>query len=242
MKTVLNRSILAQAAAFAFTTYSLFCISSSAANAQTAIAAPIQNWSYVRHSSTATEGALRGQAEVISAYGTYRYLDSLAVINQQEAYRRAIENRHAQIVRYFEQRAIVFEYREKYWPKAFVGEPRRQAIERAKPKKLTARQFDVQTGKLNWPYELKDAKYKDAKDTIDRYFARDSGQERGMGTECEVEVTRLCLAMKKLVCDRSNDLTSNQKIYTVDFLDSVIRECSTPLMTALDRDEEMGAE
>jgi len=243
MKNVSIRTVFFQTTAYALATYSLFYVNLSDANAQPAIAAPIQNWSYIHHSSTATEGALRGQAEVISAAGTYRYMDSLAIVNYQEAYRRAIENRHARVKRYFEERAIVFEYREKYWPKAFVGEPRRLANERAMPKKLTTRQFNGQKGTLNWPYELKDAKYKVAKDTIDGYFAHANGHERGMGTECEVEVTRLCSAMKTLVFDRSNDFTPDQKIYTSEFLRSVIRECQTPFLIALERDrDEMGAE
>jgi len=243
MKAVSNRAIFFQAVTYALATCFLFYINLSDANAQPAIAAPMQNWSYIHHSSTATEGALRGRAEVISAVGTYVYLDSLAIVNYQEAYRRAIENRHAQVQRYFEQRGIVFEYRKKYWPKAFAGEPRRLSMERAMPKKLTSSQFNDQTGSLSWPYELKDAKYKDAKDTIDRYFARGNGQNRGMGTECEVEVTRLCTAMEKLLCDRNNDLTPNQKFYTSEFIRSVVRESQTPFLATLDLDEDdMGAE
>lgn len=228
MKKLLNRSIFTQAALTTLATFGLFNANFSGAIAQPAIAAPIANWSYIHHSSTATEGALRGQAEVISAAATYRYMHSLAVVNYQEAYRRAIENRHAQVQRYFEDRAIVFEFREKYWPKAFVGEPRRLAMEHAKPKKLTASQFNLHTGVLKWPYELNDVKYQDAKFVIDRYFARRNDQDRGWGTECEVEVTRLCKAMEKLVFDRSCDLTPDQKIYTSNFLLSVIRESQTP--------------
>jgi len=87
MKNVSIRTVFFQTTAYALATYSLFYVNLSDANAQPAIAAPIQNWSYIHHSSTATEGALRGQAEVISAAGTYRYMDSLAIVNYQEAYR-----------------------------------------------------------------------------------------------------------------------------------------------------------
>ncbi len=243
MKTLPIRSILAQAGLTVLATFGLINVNSSNAIAQPAIAAPIQNWSYIHHSSTALEGALRGQAEVISAAATYRYMDSLAVVNYQEAIRRAIENRHAQVQRYFEERAIVFEYREKYWPKAFVGEPRRRAIERAMPKRLTASQFNVQTGVLKWPYELNDVKYQDARFVIDRYFARRNDMERGWGTECEVEVTRLCKAMERLVFDRSCDLTPDQRIYTSNFLFSVMRESQTPVSDRLERDlDGLGAE
>jgi hypothetical protein len=243
MRKILNRSTLAQAALTCLATFGLFNADSTDAIAQPAIAAPIANWSYIHHSSTATEGALRGQAEVISAAATYRYMDSLSVVNYQEAYRRAIENRHAQVQRYFEERAIVLEFREKYWPKAFVGEPRRRAMEQATPKRLTASQFNVHTGVLKWPYELNDVKYQDARFVIDRYFARRNDQDRGWGTECEVEVTRLCKAMEKLVFDRACDLTPDQKIYTSNFLLSVIRESQTPVSggAEIDRDD-LGAE
>ena len=243
MITLPIRSVLAQATFTALATFALFNANSSDVLAQPAIAALYGNWSYIHHSSTATEGALRGQAEVISAAAMYRYMDSLAVVNYQEAYRRAIENSHAHVQKYFEERAIVFEYREKYWPKAFVGEPRRRAIERAMPKRLTSSQFNVHNGVLKWPYELNDVRFQDARFVIDRYFARRNDQDRGWGTECEVEVTRLCKAMEKLVFDRSCDLTSDQKLYTSNFLLSVIRESQTPVSDGLERDrDDLGAE
>ncbi|MFY7876939.1 MAG: hypothetical protein ACOVQM_15905 [Pirellula sp.] len=229
MKKLFAQSLLAHANAIVIAISIFLGTQTAIAVAQTAIAAPTGNWNYIHHSSTATEGALRGQAEVISAVAKYRYMDSLAVINYQEAYRRAIENRHAQVQRYFEERAMVFAYREKYWPKPFAGEARRLAYERSMAKRLTASQFDIQTGALRWPYEFDEARYDDAKAAVDRYFARDQNHERGWGTECEVEVTRLCKTMDKLLYDRSSPLTPNQKYYASEFLRSIVRECQTPI-------------
>lgn len=85
MKTIPIRSILDKGALVAFT---LLNAISSEAIAQSAIASPIAKWSYIHHSSTELEGALREQAGVSSAFATYRYLDSLAAVNYREAYRR----------------------------------------------------------------------------------------------------------------------------------------------------------
>ncbi|MEQ1824695.1 MAG: hypothetical protein ABL921_02070 [Pirellula sp.] len=243
MKTIQIPAIIVKAASFTLSVFSMYCVSSSAVNAQPAIAAPIQYWSSIHHSSTVTEGALRGQAEMISALATYQYMYSLAMVNQQEAYRRALANHDAQVQRYWEQRAFVADYRAKLLPKPFVGEPRRKAIERAMPKRLTASQFDARTGAIKWPYQLSDAKYQPAKKIIDAYFSRSNAESRGWGTECEVEVTRLCMAMEKLVCHRTNDLTPNQKNYVREFLHSVIRESQTPAFEASEFNQDaIGAE
>ena len=106
-----------------------------------AIAQPIVNWSYTGHSSTLTEGALRGQAAFVSSVGQTVYLDSLAAVNYAEAYKRAIENSVALTKSYYERREIRNEYMQKYGPRAFVGEARKKFIEYYQPKRLSAQEL-----------------------------------------------------------------------------------------------------
>nr|MCU0720266.1 hypothetical protein [Pirellula sp.] len=107
-----------------------------------AIAAPITNWEFVDHSSTFGEGIQRGYASVLRGAGELAYMDSLAAINYQEAYKKALENRVAYTKAAMEIKAMRAEYRERYAPRPFVGEARRKAIEHFLPKKLTATQFN----------------------------------------------------------------------------------------------------
>src|SRR5262245_35587506 len=45
------------------------------------------------HASTEAEGVLRGEADVIRSIGESRYYSSLAAVNGQEAWSRAIDNK-----------------------------------------------------------------------------------------------------------------------------------------------------
>jgi hypothetical protein len=186
-----------------------------------AIAYPISNWSYIDHSSTAAEGALRGQAAVISSAGQAEYMDSLAAINYQEAYKRAIENSVAVTKAYYERRELHDEYMKKYGPKPFVGEARRKANEYYQPKRLSTQEFDAQTGKLNWPHILRQEQFAPIKNQIDSAFAIRNAENSGDGSLTYRQIHQLCNSLAGILRDNISRVTTDQYLDAKEFIRSV---------------------
>jgi len=198
-----------------------------------AIAQPSANWSYTGHSSTLVEGALRGQAEVISSVGQTVYLNSLAAINHVEAYKRAIENSVAITKANYERREIREEYIQKYGPKAFVGEARKKFIEYYQPKRLSAQEFDLQIGRVTWPHILRQQQFAPVKDQIDLWFAKRDSSNSGDGSTSHREIHMLCNAMTGLLRENIGTMTSDQYINALEFIRSVELEGKTALSADL---------
>ncbi|MEQ1829266.1 MAG: hypothetical protein ABL921_25100, partial [Pirellula sp.] len=198
-----------------------------------AIAYPINNWSYQRHSSTAAEGAMRGQAAVLSAAGQTVYLDSLASINYAEAFKRAIENSVAITQAYYDRREIREEYLKKYGPKPFVGEARRKAIEYYLPKRLSDSEFDASSGRLNWPHVLRQEQFAAIVSQIDKTFAARTFENSGDGSSTHRTLSQLCNAMNGILRENISAVTADQYIASKEFIRSVELEARTPVQVDL---------
>jgi hypothetical protein len=198
-----------------------------------AIAYPITNWSYQRHSSTATEGALQGQAAVLSSAGQTIYLDSLAAINYAEAFKRAIENSVAVTQAYYDRREIREEYMKKYGPKPFVGEARRKAVEYYQPKRLSASEFDMRTGRILWPHVLRQDQFAAIVTQIDDTFATRTPDNSGDGSPTHRTLLQLCNALNGILRENIAVVTADQYIHTKEFIRSVELEARTPVSVDL---------
>lgn len=216
----------------------VFLGASSIGNAQQggpAIAYPINNWSYVRHSSTYAEGALRGQAAVISSAGQAVYLDSLAAINYAEAVRRVIENSLAATKAYYERREIREEYVKKYGPKPFIGEARRKAIEYYQPKRLSAQEFDPQQQKVTWPHILRQQHFAAIVSQIDATFSSRTMENSGDGSATHRNLLQLCNALNGILKENISNVTPDQYIHAMEFIRSVELEARTPVPANIQR-------
>lgn len=195
-----------------------------------AIATPINNWNFMNHSSTIAEGALRGQASVMSAAGELAYLDSLASINYQEAYRRAIDNSVAYTKAYYEKRELRAEFYEKYGRKPFVGEARKKVIEFYQPKKLTADQFNAETGQLTWPHILRQSQYAPIKVEIDSLFESRNFKNSGNGSVTQLKLSQLIRSMAALLRENIDSMSAEQYISAQEYLRSVDAESKNAVM------------
>lgn len=198
-----------------------------------AIAAPVANWSYLDHSSTADEGALRGQASVISAAGQTIYMSSLASINFEEAYKRAIENSVALTKAYYERREIREEFMKKYGPRPFVGEARRKAIEYYQPKRLSAQEFNAQKGQVAWPHILRQEQFTAIVKEIDAMFAKRDASNSGDGSLTQRQVAQLCHSLDAILKENIGRVTADQYISSKEFIRSVDLEAKTSLPSEL---------
>ena len=199
----------------------------STASAQVAV--PINNWSYQRHASTATEGYLRGSASVITAVGQKNYLDSVAAVNYQEALRRSIENSGLRVKTYFENKEINRAYREKYRELPPTKEQWARIIEASLPDRLTDEQVDPTTGKLIWPHILRTGEYAAFRNRIDQLWNSRTPDNSGDGSPFQIELNELVDGMKLLLKSNVKTLSSTQYTGARFFLLSVEYEALMPM-------------
>jgi len=193
------------------------------------ITTPISNWSYQRHSSTATEGYLRGTAAVVQAVGQSNYLNSIAAVNHQEAHRRQIENSNLYVKTYFANKEINRQYREKYARVPLTKEQWARITAAALPDRLTAEQFDPTTGTLVWPHVLRTNEYKAFRDRIDVLVANRTPENSGDGSPSQRELAELIDGMQLLLKMNVNTLSPSQFGAASWFLKSVDYEAQLPM-------------
>lgn len=210
--------------------FALAVFAASAAMAQDAtVVVPINNWSYLRHSSTATEGYLRGAATVVQAAGQKDYLDSVAAVNYQEALRRRISNSGLYVKTYFENKEINRQFREKYATVPPTKEQWERITEASLPDRLTAEQYDANTGRLVWPHILRSDHYTAFRNRIDDLFASRTPENSGDGSPAQRELSRLIDGMKLLLKDNIDSVSASQYGAAKWFLMSLDYEAQLPL-------------
>ena len=192
--------------------------------------APINNWSYFRHSSTATEGYLRGQASVLSALGQTNYANSLAAVNFQEAYRRQLENSRLYVQTYFERRELVRQYHEKYNNAPPTKEQWARVTEAALPDRLTKEQYDPVTGQLVWPHVLRTEEYAALRNRVHELMASRTPENSGDGSPSHKELSQLIDGLKRLLKENIDDVTPQQYAGAKWFLLSLDYEAELPAL------------
>ncbi|MCU0717101.1 MAG: hypothetical protein MUD03_13335 [Pirellula sp.] len=200
-----------------------------------AIAYPVNSWSFTERSSTVDEGFMRGQASIIGAVGELSYMNSLAAINYQEAQRRAIDNSVAYTKAYFERRELREEFVRRYGSKPFVGEARRRMVEYYQPKKLSASQYNHDTGVITWPHILRQPQYAPLKKEIDSIFATRNWENSGSGSPTQLQVAQLVKSLAALLRENLLTMSAEQYVEAQEFLRSVDAEAKLPVIQKVEQ-------
>ncbi len=196
--------------------------------AQEVAIAPINNWSYTRHSSTATEGFLRGSAALVQANAQKNYLDSIALVNLQEAQRRAIENRKLYVQTYLANKEAIREHRQKYAPVPPTAEQWARVQEMANPDRLTEQQFDPNTGAVVWPHILRQEEYSAMRLRIDQLLSERTPETIGDGSPNQREISTLIDGMARILKSNISNVTAGQFGAANAFLKSLDFEMRFP--------------
>ncbi len=134
------------------------------------------------HSSTAIEGARRGKAALVQAWGNYELDESQSEILRQQA--RALDREndlkqtqalHAQIAMWNQARIQARDEHE-----ARLADGQRKVAERSATVyhqiyQLSPLEFDATTGAINWPTVLQDGKYQQVRDRVEELFRMQRG-------------------------------------------------------------------
>lgn len=186
-----------------------------------ALTTPIYNWNYQNQASTAAEGFLNGQAQVIQAIGQAEYLNSVAAVNYQEAARQWIENRQAYVNAYYQNKETIREYRERYSRKPPTQEQWARITAKSLPPRLSAKQLDAASGQLIWPHILRTAEYSAFRTRIDELIATRSPDNSGNGSPFQQEIALLVDGMNRLLKTNQGFLSATQYADAKAFLRSL---------------------
>lgn len=132
-----------------------------------------------RHSSTAYEGAQRGNAAVIQAWANYRLQDAQARILWEQARRLAYENDIKKREAFMEKQYLAEQYRREKFEQERAREERgreRMADRRENvlypTYKLASWELDKSTGKIFWPVGLMTDDFIDQQAEVEMLFAQ----------------------------------------------------------------------
>jgi len=197
--------------------------------AQNVALAPISNWSYYNHASTAEEGFLRGQAAAVQAVGQAQYLQSLAAVNYAEATRVQIENRRLYVKTSLANREEVQSFRERYTRRPITKEQWQEFSKRALPDRLSSDLYS--NGKIVWPHILRMDEYAPLRKRIDVLVANRTTDNSGDGSPMQRELASLVDSMKIVLRENIDTLSSSQYGNSKWFLICLDYEMKQPLTT-----------
>lgn len=186
-----------------------------------AVRYPEMGNTFLDHSSTYEEGVLRGTGALARGVGAARLDTSLAAMNYQEAYRRALENSLRYAETYYAKRDLWFDYQEAHNREPLTMEGYRRIAEAEGADRLTAEQFDPETGKILWPNLLEADVLEPYRVTIEEALASRSVTDVGLGSRTYERVRLSVDSMREILERNRKSLPSHLYVNATRFLDSV---------------------
>ncbi len=186
-----------------------------------AIAYPDNGFTWLRHSSTSDEGILRGAGALAEGVGRGNYYNSLAAVNLQEAYRRAIENSVYRTEAYYARRDLWYDQQEQYRRKPLDMAGYEKLASARSPERLSPEQYDPETGNIRWPYPLDAAVFAEHRKAAEKLLSERSVENSGWGSRNYERIRREVSAMKELLEAGRPGIELDLYINALQFLESV---------------------
>ena len=184
------------------------------------------------HSSTIEEGSFRGLADFARAIGEADYMSSLAGINRQEAWNRAIDNRKKSVDTYFQIKQINRAAREAARPQPLTATQYAKLAKQQAPDRLTDADYNRVLGRLAWPAVLTGDDFAAERMALDKAFAGRTAQDVGVSTRFNAEVRELTQAMQAKLRDRLDTMSPLEFIAAQKYVTGLAYEAQQPLVVA----------
>lgn len=188
---------------------------------QPAVRYPDSGFDFLHHSSTATEGALRGAGALTRSAGAANLDHSLAALNYQEAQRRSLENALKYAETYYARRDLWFDYREANRREPLTMEGYQRLAEAKGADRLAADRFDPETGRIRWPDLLQADVLEPYRQQIEEILRSRSITDVGYGSRTHEQVRQLVDAMRSVLERNRKELPTHLYVNADQFLDSV---------------------
>ncbi|QEG40150.1 hypothetical protein [Roseimaritima ulvae] len=186
-----------------------------------AIAYPDNGFTWLHHASTVDEGRLRGAAALVESAGKSNYYNSLAAVNFQEAYRRAIDNTVRRTEAYYARRDLWSDYQERYRRKPLDMSGYQKLAAARSPERLTVDEYDAESGAIRWPFPLDGAVFGEHRETILKLLNDRSVENSGWGSRNYEMIRREVSEMKEILEAGRDSIELNLYINALEFLESV---------------------
>lgn len=206
--------------------------SAQTANVPQASATPPQAsalpWFANHHSSTLEEGILTGRARLLQAQGLYNQLTADAYVRAQEGYAKQLENRQAEVATHFKVKQINAEYRAQTMPRPLSKAKLDQWNKQDQPERLSRREYNTDTGNLQWPAVLQAQVFDGHRLVLEDAFARRSAGEFGVNSPFYQTVNNNASQMRDLLKRylKSEERWFSPQEYTAaqNFLNGLVQE------------------
>ena len=177
--------------------------------------------------STPGEGYARGMADVVRSQGEANLNNSAAAINYSVARSNQIENRMAWTSTYFEMRAENRRARAaERRPRATMADLVRYA-QAGKPKPLSHSEFDMVTGKVQWPLALQVDAYAKSRAELEPVFARRASSHT-LTPDDYMKVRQVTKSMLAQLKDQVREIPAEQYTLAKRFIESLAYQATRP--------------
>jgi hypothetical protein len=185
---------------------------------------------YGYFSSTYEEGVLRGLGYLRRSTGEMNYFNSLANINNEEAYTRYLANQEKKTETYFRMRQINKAARDAERPQRLSPE---QVVALARvqaPEGLNPAQYNRELGRLNWPAVLNSDVFAPERVLLDRAFIARSPADVGAASAFHGQVKQLSRVMEAKLLDHISLLSPAEYIAAKKFIVGLSVESQQPMV------------
>jgi hypothetical protein len=185
-------------------------------------------WFAYRHASTLEEGVLTGQARLLHAKGLYNQLTADAYNRWQEGYSKQLDNETKRVSTYFKVKQINADNRAAKMPPPLTREKLDQWNLQDQPERLSRREYNSDSGSLQWPAILQAQIFDRQRLYLDDLFARRTAGEFGVNNPFYQRVNLTATQMKdtlKAYLKSDEKWFSNQEyIAAQNFLNGLTQE------------------
>lgn len=175
------------------------------------------------HASTLEEGMLNGYANVIQAWGVNNLLSSQAARNYEEAYSRDLDNRVKRAETYVEVKRIKREYAASLRVPSPTPEKAASYAKARAPERLTYRDLDPMTGRIEWPAALEGEAFDAQRDKLEE-LAYKWAKYNGLSGADHIALQQTAKAMQAELKGRIKDFSMADYVAAKNLLESLCYE------------------
>jgi hypothetical protein len=178
--------------------------------------------------SSIEEGILSGQGRYMQGAGEYNRNSAEALKTTEQARALALENARTRLKTYFELKDVNEKYRSSRAPLPISKEKLDEWNRDDQPERLTRREYNSDTGRVQWPSCLMTAAFDDYRMEVDALFARRTASEYGVSSDfyrnVHQDTAKMQAILKAYLRSEERFFTDQEYIVAKNFLDSLAHE------------------
>jgi hypothetical protein len=186
------------------------------------------NYGYGYHASTLEEGIRTGEGNLLRGAGEYNRNTAEALKAREQARAMYFDNAYAGLKTYFELKRINANYRAEMAPPAVTKEKLDFWNQQDQPERLSRREYNVDTGRVQWPAVLMTPAFDAQRNQLENLFARRTANEFGVNSDfyrmVHRETNRMQDMLKSYLHSSDKFFSDQEYMAAKNFLDSLANE------------------